>query len=382
VRDTGWSKRAYESSITSRCWWFTAYDGGWDASHEHGADLRQDDELRAILAMERALPDGPNWARRIVETCINFLPPCGHYLFPRAFLDAVSAIGAQTPPRFIAGCYTVERRRKERMADYLLALDAWLAGVQPEVAARELTSSGDGDTDWPGACLALWDVLGEPTETKQLLIERLLHRQRWWLKAMIWEDDARDLFCRDQYLGNTSCSGQHYGNPGFHDPYFAEGRSSRIERNEVRLSDICPDWEWFQALIRDSWLCAPKVFRFLERALWCIGRERRAASLPSHPLEKADPIPGFLQCEDTYPDTEQTARWWDCFVAALQDWSRGKSAQGEVAAEVACRLREDTPSKRWLVRLLARKLRLLEREQLAGLTRPHPGAKRGTSPPP
>lgn len=314
---TMWTKEVYEKSVSSRCWCYTPYDAGWDESHRHGPDMRADNELEQIVAMERALGGVPEWAQRVVETSINFLPPCGHYLFPGVYLEAVSAIGEEAPPTFVHACYAVERERKERMTDYLFCLDAWLAGAAPEEAAGELEARGRTEVDWQAVCADLWNVLGERTETKELLVERTLHRQRWWLKSTVWDDDARDVFCRDQYLGEVRCSRDHYGNPAFRDPYFAESKSHRIQRVEARLAEICQDWEWFKDVIDWSWLCAPKAFRFLEGLLWSIGKERPAVSLPSYPLENPEQVPGFLRCEDTYPDREQASRWSQSFLAAL-----------------------------------------------------------------
>ena len=148
---------------------------------------------------------------------------------------------------------------------------------------------------------------------------------------------------------------------------------------EARLADLCPDWEWFQHVIEWSWLCAPKAFRFLEKLLWCLGKERQAVALPSFPLENADDVPGFLQCEDTYPHPHEAAQWWRSFLGALQAWGRGEQAAGEAADDVARRLGEPTPVKRWLVRLLVRKCELYERQddELGRLLRPRPASKRG-----
>ena len=77
-----WSKRTYEGSVTSRCWWFTGYDDGWRAP-----GLADDGELQAIVRMERESGDIPGWASKIVETSIRSVPPCGHYTFPRAYLE-------------------------------------------------------------------------------------------------------------------------------------------------------------------------------------------------------------------------------------------------------------------------------------------------------
>ncbi len=341
--------------------------------------MRSDDELAQIVAMEQSLRQVPDWAQRIVETSIRFLPPCGHYLFPRAYLEAVSTIGSETPPTFVHGCYTVQRERKELMTGYLFCLDAWLAGADAEGAAGELLVRKCDGPDWPTICCELWNVLGERTETKELLVEATLHRHRWWLKSTVWDDDARDLFCRDQYLGDIHCSTDHYGNPDFCDPWFGHRKSPRIQWVETRLTEICPDWEWFRGTIESSWLCAPKAFRFLEKLLWCIGKERQAVALPSSPLENADDVPGFLQCEETYPNPEEAAQWWESFLAALRAWWRGECAEGDVTDDVGQRLGDRTPVKCWLVRLLVRKLEVYEwqEEDLGGLLRPGPGSKRG-----
>jgi hypothetical protein len=265
------------------------------------------------------------------------------------------------------------------MQDYLLCLDAWLAGADPSAAAGELAVKGASHVDWPAVCRDLWQVLGERTETKELLVERALHRQRWWLKSMVWDDDARDVFCPDQYLGDVHCEADHYGNPDFCDPYFAEAASPRIQHIEARLVETCPDWESLRGLIQESWLCAPKAFRFLERLLWSIGKQGSAAP-ESSPSGSSGRIPGFLQCEETYPNSDDTARWWRSFVAALRGWWQDDPQLGPVADDVNDRLGEPTPVKRWLARLLARKLDLYEREQLAALITPHSGTKRGTRP--
>ncbi len=362
-----WTKTIYEQSASSTCWWFTPYDAGWDESHRHGRDLREDAELREIVAMERALEGVPDWARRVAGGAIRWLPPCGHYLFPRSYLEAAAAIGSETPPTFIHGCYTVERSRKERMADYLLCLDAWLSGASANTAAAELDVIGSDQVDWPRVCSGLWDVLGERTETKELLVERILHRQRWWLKSMVWDEDARDQWCRDEFLGDIRCEGDHYGNPDFCDPWSAEHTSPRIAWVEKRLAETCEEWDWFRTAIQESWLCAPKAFRFLERLIWAVGSGRPAAG----------DVPAFLQCDDTYPNSEETARWWHSFLDALRSWWRDSRDSGE-AAQL---LEQRTPVKRWLVRLLVRRLEFCEAERLAKLARPQPRTRRGRAPP-
>jgi hypothetical protein len=237
------------------------------------------------------------------------------------------------------------------MLDYILCLDGWLAGAAPEEAAGELVARRREVADWPTVCTGLWRVLGDRTEVKEALVARVLHRQRWWVKTLIWDDDRRDLFVRGAYLADVRSERDSYGNPPFGDPYFVELAAPRVKQWYEYLERCCPAWDGLRPLTEESWLCAPKAFRFLERALWVIGKER--------PLTPADePVPGFLQCEDTLPDKQRAARWWREFLIALRGWWQGEPGAGEVAVEVEGRLGSTTPVKRWLVRLSVRKLEL------------------------
>ena len=304
----------------------------------------------------------PAWARDIVERSINFPPFCPHWAFPSPYLEVLDAIGTHTPAAFVHGCYTVNRERKERMLDYVFCLDAWLAGAEPIQAASELTKRGNPKADWQRICSDLWNVLGKRSELKEFLLRRIAHRQRWWIQSLVWDDDSRDVYCRDQYLGDVNCRRigyGHYGNPDFLDPYFAELQVPEVKRLEKRLSEICPDWEWFRSFIHDSWLCAPKAFRFLERLLWCVGKEKRAVSLPSHPLEDGDKVPGFLQCEDTYWNSTEGKKTVIAFVCGVRQWVAARGSTDKLAFDIHRRLGDHTPVKLWLVRLYLRKLEFL-----------------------
>jgi hypothetical protein len=350
-----WSREVYENSVSSRCWWCTIYDAGWDGC----PGLSTDDELRQIVEMEQRIGSVPEWAQQIVGRAINYLPMCGHYLFPLVYQEAVRAIGSQTAPDFVHGCWAVERQRKKQMMDYVFCLDAWLAGAEPEVAAGELAALGHR-RDWRSVCADLWNVLGERTELKELLVTRLVHSQRRKIKECVWDDDLASDFGRDQFLGSYSEGVMGDGYISRRIPMFDESSSPRIRDLEAKLAETCPDWEWFRYTIEYGWLCAPKAFRFLERLLWAIGRERRVIHTYDNPLEDGDRVPGFLRHEDTYPEKAAAAAWWRAFCAGLRGWWRGQPGDGDVAGEVNESLGEVTPIKQWLVRLLVRKLELPE----------------------
>jgi len=354
-KELNWTKEIYEKSISSRCWACTPYDKGW----EHCPELRKDKKLQELVELEQSITPISGWAIEAVERAINFPPFCPHYAFPQPYIEVLDTIRKQTPPVFIHGCYTASAERKNRMSDYVFCLDKWLAGVSHEKAAAELCKHGNPKVDWNCVCENIWKILGKNTELKELLVERTLHRQRWWIKSLVWEDDARDVYYQDQYLGDIACDGDHYGNPAFRDPYLTELEVPEVKRMESRLAEICPDWEWFRSIIYESWLCTPKAFRFLERLIWCIGKEKKSVALPSYPMENPDKVPRFLQCDDTYPYTAEASKWVASFVEGIRSWVQNNPAEGKVENDVHLRLGEQTPLKLWLTELYLRKIELI-----------------------
>jgi len=356
----GWTKEAYLRSLSSCCWACTGHDstrkGSWP-------NVEQDEELRQIYESELSLGGLPMWVEPVVRGPIAMLPMCGHYKFPLAFLDAVDSIERQKPVDFMHGCFTVERERKRHMMDYLLCLDCWLAGTTSDVPARELSALASRDVDWRQICRDLWRVLGKRTELKELLVERLLHLRRHQIKERVWHDDPGSQFCGDRYLGDYreedgkgSNPARAWGCVNTRLGWLDEGASPRVQRIEQRLTEIFPEWNdrvgsFRSWMIDESWLCAPKEFRFMERLIWAIGKERI--------FREGDRIPGFLRCEDTIPDKRKAATYWRAFLRALDAWWRDRSLRGKVALDIKKRLGRSTAVKRWLVRLLAHKCRVL-----------------------
>ena len=374
-----WSREVWEASVSGRCWEYTPYDGSWDDC----ATLQSDAELAAIVGMERALDGVPDWAERVVDVSIGHIPFCGHYRFPEPHLEVLDAIGAEASPAFNHGCFTVDPDRKCALADYCLALDAWEAGASSEDVAATIRSGTLREIDWDAACADLWRTLGERTEVKRLLIARLLHYLRWWLKSALWDDDRADRFARDAHLGPPAENeANQYAHPERPAPGIDESASPRVVEIEERLAAIFPDWDRFRTiLLAEWWLCAPKAFRFLERKIWFIGR----AALPDATGYEDDPwtsawwkaflgseVPGFLHVENTYPDLSGARAWWSGFTAALTSWWRNELASGGVAADLYRRLGERTDVKRWLVRLYHHRMHVLRGngEQFARLVGP------------
>ena len=345
------SREELYATVSGRCWWCSRYDPDWPESRrqEYGEDLSADTELHEIVQMERDLGDVPEWAQRIVATSLKLISPCGHHTFPKPFLDILSAIGNQTPPDFIHGCFVITRDRKLSMQDYCLCLDGWLAGAQPDAISAELDACGHRRIDWRNACRDLWDVLGERKEWKRIGVNILLHDLRHMIKDTVCSDDPELRLCPDQYLGDYQRQTKPEEGQFFQGMTFARyGESPRVAALRDRLEETKP--KGLQPF-DDQWPCAPKTFRFLERSLWSIGKEKS--------LGECKNVPGFLRCEDTWPDRNECAKWWSAFRVALRSWWNGERCAGTIGDQVSDLLGERTPVKQWLVRLYAHKLYIL-----------------------
>lgn len=350
MTQTEWTRENFAGSVTENCFVFEGLNNDpWE-------EVCDDDEARLVFELEQSIGTIPAWAQDTLKMN-NFPWWCPHYLFPMPILDIVEAIGAERAPTAIHGCYMVGRDRKERMADYVFCLDAWLAGVASEDAAQELLFRKRQDCDWRVVCLDLWSVLEEHSEIKDLTVERIIHRQRWWLKATTWDDDPRTCFGRDQYLGNAVSEVGLEGRTAMKDPFYGEMESPRVANMKLCISNLAPDWEstylgqvW--GAIENSQLCGPKAFRFLERILWALGKGE-PISFPSAPIEMNGDIPGFLLCSDTYPDQQELREQAVGLLCALRSFGEPSAAEGTLTAGIHQRLGVVTPVKSYLCRLTA-----------------------------
>jgi hypothetical protein len=350
-----WTKDAFERSVTARGWTYSDYDGGWDSCKDCA-------EIRGIYEEEMSLGGAPGWAREVVRRMLaSPLPPCGHYTFPRPIIQTCEAIGQERCPEFVIGCYTAEPQRRALLAYYVFCLDSWLQGAPLDVAQAELAMRSGLGKDWGAICADIHDVLGERTDLRSLLVERLVHRLRWWVKTLIWDGSGRDQFMLDSYLGDVRGDGQwgDYGNTGYADPYFAELRAPGVAEMSARIRAEVPNGERLLTWTESTWLCAPKAFRYVERILLAAG----ALGTDAGP----DFARSVLDCEDTYPDFASQQRWFEAFLRRLAAWLDGDGASLPELGVV-------TPTKHWLARML--RLRLANRDPrsaMAGGPRGRPG---------
>lgn len=343
-----WCKENYEKSVTSRAWGATPYDAGWEKSREYGEDLPSSTELRAIFEEETALSSVPNWTREIEDRMIGPLPMCGHYMFPLPVLQICEAIREEKCPQFVCGCYTADSERKTLMCYYVYCLDAWLKDAPLEVAVAELAMRDNLGKDWSKIVTSIYKSLGSPSEQKVLLVRRLVHRLRWWIKTLIWFDDKRDRYMLDVYSGDVrgdEAKYSAYGNSPFGDPYFKELGLPEMKELANQICEI-PDGKKLLDRIESTWLCAPKAFRYLEKLILEIG-SIDSGNIPNNDVS-------ILQCEETYPDFGSYKGWYSSFMSSQKAWLDGNcTAISELGAI--------TPVKHWLVRVLRYKLQLYEK---------------------
>ena len=140
-------------------------------------------------------------------------------------------------------------------------------------------------------------------------------------------------------------NGVAYGNSPFGDPYFAELRLLEVKELAKQIREM-PDGEKLLDRIESTWLCAPKVFRYLEKLILEIG------SIGLENIPNSDV--SILQCEDTYPDIASYKRLYSLFMSSLTAWLEGNR-------EALSELGDITPVKHWLVRVLRHKLQLYEK---------------------
>jgi len=164
-----WSKETYERSVTCSCWWYTAYDAGWDDSAKYDHDLRKDAECARSSARKRCCVRCPT-GRGNRPRYDPAYPAVRTPHVPGGISPVVDAIGAQCPATFNYTCYTADASRKREAMDYCFCLDAWLAGVSADSTAAELNGLGCLRLDWGTVCGELWRVLGQHTEKKDLLV--------------------------------------------------------------------------------------------------------------------------------------------------------------------------------------------------------------------
>ncbi len=366
MNENFWSREAWDACVSAK-----AFNSDWwmELSPEKAPELWA--EHRSIFEEEQSIPEIPDWAVEIVVRMMR-LPMCGYYAYPDNVNQIIDAIAAEQCPDVVMRCYTVDPDRKILLSYYVYCLDAWLKDAPLPVAVAELNQRDDLGKDWSRIAEGIFETLGEKNELKLIALERLIHRLRWWIKSLIWADDKRDRFLLDVYSGDIRGDEKKwsaYGNSPYGDPYFAELKLPRVKELEQRIRADIPNSEKLLVRIQSTWLCAPKVFRYLERLIAQIGAIGSEASTGQ--------APSILQCEDTYPDFDANREHLAGLLRDLEEWLKGQE-------DKLPSLGPASPVKHWLLNLLRHKLIFCSKYEknfakLVG-ARPHgkPGSKKPT----
>jgi hypothetical protein len=212
VNKIAWSREAWDTSISSR-----AYNEDWWNTLTPERERQLWEKLEAIFNEEAMIGDVPDWAEEIVVRMME-LPMCGHYAFPDNITQIIDAISGQQCPDVVMKCYTVEKSRKTLMSYYVYCLDAWYKDAALPLVIAELSLRDQLGKNWEQIASSIYETLGQKTEIKKLVVERLIHRLRWWIKSLIWTDDKRDRFMLDVYSGDIRGDEEKWGAYG-NSPY-------------------------------------------------------------------------------------------------------------------------------------------------------------------
>ena len=338
MSDDRWSRETWDSSTSAN-----AYNPDWWDSLTPEKEPELWAEMRSIFEEEKAVSGIPGWASDIVVRMLE-LPMCGYYAYPDNVTQVIDAISAKQCPDVVMSCYTVDPGRKVLLSYYVYCLDAWLKDAPLSSVVAELSLRDQLGKNWEEIASAIYRTLGEKSEIKQIAVDRLIHRLRWWIKSLIWSDDKRDRFLLDVYSGDIRGDEENwgaYGNSPYGDPYFTELGLPHVKAMEERICAHVPDGKRLLDRIHSTWLCAPKAFRYLEKLIVEIG----AIGSDAPP----DEAPAILQCEDTYPDFDANHEHFVGLVDRLRSWLDGEERPFPSLGSAS-------PVKRWLVHLLWHKL--------------------------
>lgn len=333
-----WSRETWDKCVSSK-----AYNPDWWMTLTPETEPQLWDELKFIYEDEKAVGDIPEWASGIVMRMME-LPMCGYYGYPANVKQILDAISTEQCPDVVMRCYTVDPDRKTLLSYYVFCLDAWLKDADLSLVASELSLRDQLGKNWDAISSAIYETLGDKTDFKQIAVERLIHRLRWWIKSLIWIDDKRDRFLLDVYSGDirgNEAEWGSYGNPSYGDPYFAELDLPNVKAMGEYISSNLPDGQRLLDRIHSTWLCAPKAFRYLEKIIIEIGAIGKESP--------DDGMPVILQCEDTYPNLEA---YRDHFVDLLDRFQRWLDGDADCLPSLG----QMKSVNRWLVHLLRHQL--------------------------
>ncbi|MFX0099825.1 MAG: hypothetical protein ACFFCS_09590 [Candidatus Hodarchaeota archaeon] len=318
------NKNTYSNSITSKCWVCTPLDGGWKEIKKLDKNGATYINLTTIFDMEMQIGDMPAWVNTILPI-INDFPICGHYLFPKSIDDVLDGIRDEKPSDFIATCFTALPDRKESAWNFIKILKGWLSGDDPSShyehgVFRDIKDDNQLIVD------NIYSCLGDKTEEKAIQVQRLVNQLEESIATTTWKDLDRNLLSKEELA--------------IIEKYSDEGSKEEMEEAnfdleyEIKLNKEIDDC--IIDNIHSTWMCAPKLFRFLERILMKIGK-RNKEIFPS---------------EITFIDKPRYAAIYREITEKLETFIEEKKEIPELG--------EYTIIKEWLIRILLLKFKLYQ----------------------
>ncbi|MFX0099886.1 MAG: hypothetical protein ACFFCS_09895 [Candidatus Hodarchaeota archaeon] len=326
------NKENYANSITSTLWEGTPLGGGWNELNSNNPSVKK------IFDLEMSLTDFPSWAKELALRRIGVFPNCGHYLFPRSAEQILEAMRDESSIDFFTSCYTCHPDRKAKLSPVVQILEAWLNHEDESSISEKFSASPVEEID--GKVVEnIYTALGQFTDEKEVLVQRLVNQLNWWIKTLIWEGDPRESFDKKEYPVKKGYEqfNADYGNEGFSDPYFPEVHQKeniKLEKKIRKNKNI--DSKKMIDYIHSTWLCAPKFFRYLEKIILKIGGS------------DIDILPDKL----TKINAKEYARRYHEIRDELLKFIEEKGSSKLVG--------DHSPVKEWLARMLLLKLELYE----------------------
>ena len=86
-------------------------------------------------------------------------------------------------PDVVMNCHTVDPDRKVLLSYYIYCLDGWSKQAPLTSVVGELSLRDSLGRNRDLIATAIYSALGERSEIKELTVNRLVHRLRWWVKS-------------------------------------------------------------------------------------------------------------------------------------------------------------------------------------------------------
>jgi len=305
--------------VTAMMWSFTGFDG----------DIAFDEEIHKLIAMEEEIGDIPQWAIDVAVQ-IDALPHCGQLNFPKPIFAIFGGIGRECPDPSFMFCFEASSATKARVKRLIEVMEGWIQEKTQDAALSE----------WPDAkefITRTYTFLGQSTELKQLLVERIALYLRFNIEELITNDEGvlTIAWCQTPELSRLD---------------------ELSEKQGPRLGEIAEregfDVDMFLNEMEHPWLCHHRLFDQIDASLQRIGREESI-----YDQQQAG--------RDAQEAANRMRHVYDICIDALTNWLNGEEPDtwlrenpetATIMANTYDVLGEQTPVKVWLASAFRKKM--------------------------